>query len=83
VFEQYFLDERPMLSANYATRLLLGDGYKQRGILQHLRDLGPFSMSGMNMMNFLGTLLDSRRNHQIDLFRQIYVKYDIRHLSEL
>ncbi len=37
-FEEYFLstDHKP-LNINYVRRLLLGDGYKQKGLLGHMK----------------------------------------------
>ena len=49
-----------MLSTNYIKRLLFGDGYKIRGIFQHIRDQPPATLSAINIVNFLGRLLDYR-----------------------
>lgn len=38
-FEEYFFVEKPLLSTNYIKRLLFGDGYKQRGLFQHIKDV--------------------------------------------
>lgn len=62
-FEEYFFETKPSLSSNYIKRLLFGDGYKQRGLFQHLRDCDPQTISSMNLLNFFGRLLDYRRNH--------------------
>lgn len=40
-FEEYFFEQKPMLNSNYIKRLLYGDGYKQRGLFQHMKDLDP------------------------------------------
>lgn len=37
-FEEYFFGEKPILSNNYIKRLLFGDGYKQRGLFDHIRE---------------------------------------------
>jgi hypothetical protein len=62
-FEEYFFETKPSLSMNYIKRLLFGDGYKQRGLFQHLRDCDPQTICSMNLINFFGRLLDYRRNH--------------------
>lgn len=82
-FEEYFFELKPLLSQNYTKRLLFGDGYKQRGLFQHLRDCDPQTISAMNLMNFFARLLDYRRNHQIELFRSIYFQCDLKFVMDL
>lgn len=68
-FEEFYLgSEHKGLNLNYVRRLLLGDGYKQRGLLEHLKDLEPGSISGVKLVNLISRLLDHRRNPQAASF---------------
>eukprot|EP00347_Sterkiella_histriomuscorum_P010590 403375693 len=71
-FEEYYFTNKPMLSSNYVKRLFFGDGYKINGLLQHLSCLDQQSISVVNVVNFIARLLDYRRNHQIEQFRQVF-----------
>jgi hypothetical protein len=83
LFEEYFFEQKPTLNQNYVRRLLFGDGYKQRGLFQHLGDLDPQTISAMNLITFFSRLLDYRRNHQIELFRSIFFQCDLKFIKEL
>jgi hypothetical protein len=82
-FEEYYFDKKPSLSNNYVKRLLFGDGYKQRGLFQHIRDLDPSSISANNLICFFSRLLDYRRNTHIDIFKMIFCSCDLKYLKEL
>jgi len=83
-FEEYYLGtEHKGLNLNYVRRLLLGDGYKQRGLLEHAKDLEPGSISGVKLVNLVSRLLDHRRNPQAASFNQVFAQCDVKFVRAL
>lgn len=64
-------------------RLLLGDGYKQRGLLEHLKGQEPGSISGVKLVNLISRLLDHRKNPQATSFNSVFAQCDVKFVRAL